>query len=135
VIRRAVAAAAVLVVVAGCGGGGAPKVQLRVIVPDSQLRERDEPCAGAEPFGYVHAQAPFHVLDARGATVYSGTLPEGRAIPAFNQAAAGADRAPTFCQLIVPLDVDAAGAYRFVLSQGSPLPFRPRTGRATVMLR
>ena len=115
-----------------CGGGGTPRAQLRVIVPDAELRAKGEPCAGAEPFGYVHASAPFRVLDGGGKTVTSGKLPEGTAAPIFNAAAGGVDRQPTNCQMIVPLSMPASGSYRFLISAGEPLKFTFKGGKATV---
>ncbi len=129
---RSLAAAVALLALAGCGGG--PRTQLRVIVPDAELRRQGEPCAGAEPFGYVHAAAAYRVLDARGTTVARGKLPEGKAVPAFNGASGRVASAPSFCQMILGLDV-GAGGYRLVLGQGPPLKFTPRAGRATVVLQ
>jgi hypothetical protein len=104
-----------------------------VVVPDAVLRAAGEPCAGGEPFLYVHATAPYRVEDARGGTVARGTLPEGRAVSILTKDP-GVPRTPTTCRVRLRVPLSDGDRYRLVLPEGGPLPFTPRAGRATVVL-
>jgi hypothetical protein len=123
---------AVAAALSSCGGGasGAP---LAVVAPDGVLRELGEPCSGGEPFLYAHATAAWRVQDAGGKVVSKGDLPEGKAIAAFNHDP-GVPRVPTFCRFEVRAALTAGSAYRLVLPEGDPLPFRLVDGKATVVL-
>jgi hypothetical protein len=123
---------AVAVSLAGCGGGASGST-VSVVAPDAVLRALGEPCAGAEPFLYAHATAAYRIEGAGGRILARGSLPEGRAIPAFNHDP-GLPRVPTFCRFTLRADLPAGARNRLVLDEGDPLPFSIRGGRATVVL-
>jgi hypothetical protein len=129
-----IAAAAAL---SSCGGGAsgspAPPPNVAVVVPDGVLRALGEPCAGGDPYLYAHATAAFRIEDAAGKTVLRGDLPQGKAIPAFNNDP-GVPRVPTFCRFQLHADLAAGAKYRIVLPEGDPLPLTFKGGLATVVL-
>jgi hypothetical protein len=104
-----------------------------VVVPDAVLRATGEPCAGGEPFLYVHATAPYRVEDSAGATVAKGSLPEGRAVSILRQDP-GVPRTPTTCRMRLQVPLADGDRYRLVLPEGTPLPFSVKAGRAMVVL-
>jgi hypothetical protein len=116
------------VALVGCGGESS---SLQVVAPDAELRELGEPCAGAQPFLYAHATAPYSILGS-GKVVAQGELPEGKAVAAFNHDP-GVDRVPTFCQFSVPADLES-GRYTLRLGESAPRPFTFKDGRAMVVL-
>jgi hypothetical protein len=115
---------------AGCGGGSSSTLQ--VVAPDAELRELGESCAGAEPFLYAHPTAAFSVADGSGKVVLKGTLPDGKAVAAFNHDP-GVDRVPTFCSFSVPADL-GAGRYTLRLGESAPRQFTFKDGKAMVVL-
>jgi hypothetical protein len=104
-----------------------------VVVPDAVLRTAGEPCAGGEPFLYVHATAPYRVEDASGATVAKGTLPEGRSVSILKRDP-GVPRTPSTCRIRLQVPLTDGDRYRLVLPEGTPLPFTVRGQRAMVVL-
>ena len=117
--------AAALLTAAGCGGGGdTTEAHIRLVVADKNIRPEGVECAGALPFQYVHAQAPFRVEAGDGTVVSEGKLPAGRARNAEPEIEWKVERIPTFCVLDFEVDVPEPARYRLRLSRGRPLDFR-----------
>jgi hypothetical protein len=122
--RVAAALAAALVAGAGCSGSGDDvEASIRLVVQDKNIRTEGVECAGARPFHYVHAGAPFTVEAEDGTVVADGTLPAGRAENAEPEIEWGVDRIPTFCVLEFDVDLPERPGYRLRLERGLPLEF------------
>jgi hypothetical protein len=136
-----VAVAAVLPL-AGCADSSQASddagVTLRLVIPDSNIREPDVPCSGASGFRFAHPEAPFTIEDADGDEVASGTLPEGKAEKAFN-IDLGDERQPTVCVMMVEVQgVETIDDHLFVIDDRSPVPINPNPsldGMPEVVLR
>ena len=129
-MRRAPAAggclAAAVLALGGCGGGGEDTVeaQLRLVVPDNNIRAEGVECAGARPFEYVHAGARFALEAPDGSLLVDGELPVGRAENADPSIDWEVERIPTVCVMELDLDdVPERPRYRLRLSEGRPLEF------------
>jgi hypothetical protein len=129
-MRRAHAAAgcvaAVLLGLGGCGGDGEETLEarLRLVVPDNNIRVEGIECAGARPFDYVRAGAPFALEAPDGTVLVDGELPAGRAENADPSIDWGVDRIPTVCVMELELeDVPERRSYRLRLPEGRPLEF------------
>jgi hypothetical protein len=101
-------------------------------VRDGALRAPGEPCAGSVPFLYVHASAPYRLLDGGGATVAEGRLPEGRAVAAFREDL-GVPRVPTHCRMTLAVDAPERSAYRLVVAGRKPVRVSAESGRTAVV--
>jgi hypothetical protein len=122
-------AVAALVSLAGCAGSSQASddasVTLRLVIPDSNIREPDVPCSGASGFRFAHPEALFTIEDADGDEVASGTLPEGKAEKAFN-IDLGDERQPTVCVMMVDVQgVETLDDHFFVIEDRSPVPIKP----------
>ncbi|HEU4543846.1 MAG TPA: hypothetical protein VFR23_22115 [Jiangellaceae bacterium] len=122
---------AALVPLTGCADN--PEVSdeagltLRLVIPDTNIREPDVPCSGASGFRFAHPQAPFIVEDADGRQVASGTLPEGTAEKAFN-IDLGDERQPTVCVMMVEVQgVETLDDHYLVIDDRSPVPIKPNS--------
>lgn len=97
----------------GCTGDSEPpaeptKTQLvRLTIPDWSLRPPGTSCAGAGPYRFAHAEAPYVIQDGYGREVARGALPSG-----ISEKAVGIEfnsnvrREPTLCVML--LEVEAA---------------------------
>lgn len=119
-------AAVLAVALAGCGGSGADGLdaRLRLVVPDNNIRAEGIECAGARPFGYVRAGAPFVLEAGDGTALVEGELPAGHAENADPSIDWGVERIPTVCVVDLELDdVPERPRYRLRLPEGRPLGF------------
>ena len=115
---------AILLAAAGCGGGGdSTEAHIRLVVADKNIRREGIECAGALPFQYVHAEAPYKVESTDGRVVAEGELPAGRSRNAEPEIEWEVERIPTFCVVDFEVDVPEPAAYRLRLSRGRPLDF------------
>ena len=119
------AALAVLSLVAACGGGGVD-AELRIVVPDQNIREEGVECAGARPFRAVHRGTEYSIEDSAGEVVADGELPTGRAENADPTIDWGVDRIPTVCVFDVEVDLPERARYRLVLPDTLPVEFERR---------
>jgi hypothetical protein len=128
-IRALVAACwatAVVLGLTGCGGGGEDTVEarLRLVVPDNNIRVEGVECAGARPFGYVRAGAPYTLETPDGTVLADGELPAGHAENADPSIDWGVERIPTVCVMELELEgVPERRSYRLRLPEGRPLEF------------
>lgn len=97
-MRAATALAAVLLL-QGCTGGGDNGSTLRLLVLDGNLRQLGDPCNGAGPFQYAHAEAGYVIEDGAGAEVFRGELPNGTAEKITDVDFQEGMRQPTMCAM------------------------------------
>ena len=121
-MRIGLAAIAVLLT-AGCGGGGGEDVRIRLVVQDKNVRQEGIECAGALPYHYVHARAPYTIEDGDGEVVADGELPAGRAENAEPEIDWNVPRFPTFCVMEFDVELPERTRYRLRLPRGAPLEF------------
>jgi hypothetical protein len=124
VTRVAVAAAVALV--AACGGDGGVDAELRVVVPDNNIREEGVECAGARPFRAIHRGTAYSIEDPAGEVVADGELPSGRAENADPSVDWGVERIPTVCVFELEVDLPERARYRLVLPDTLPVEFERR---------
>jgi hypothetical protein len=106
----------------GCEPSGRA-AKLQVAVLDETLRVPGSPCAGTQPFLYVHHTAPYRIEDsADGTTLVSGELPDGVAVRVLEEPLA-VEREPTNCEFTFDVRLPERERYRLVLEQGDPFPF------------
>jgi hypothetical protein len=116
--------AAALLGAAGCGGEeDTIEARLRLVVPDNNIRVEGIECAGARPFDYVRAGAPFALEAQDGTVLADGELPAGRAENADPSIDWGVERIPTVCVMELEVALPERPRYRFVLPDAVPLEF------------
>jgi hypothetical protein len=127
---------AALLAAVGCGGGSdTTEAHIRLVVADKNIRRESVECAGALPFQYVHAEAPFRVEATDGEVVAEGELPAGRSRNAEPEIDWEVERIPTFCVLDFEVEVPEPGRYRLGLARGRPLDFTvPAAGNEPIEL-
>lgn len=110
----------------GEAGGGDEKV-IRLVIPDNNIRVEGAECAGARPFEYLHASAPYTLESAGGEVLVEGELPAGHAENAEPGTDWGVDEIPTVCVMRLAFDdVPASETYVLRLPEGDPLEFEGR---------
>lgn len=129
------AAAAVLttaiLVTGGCRASAERGVsaRLRLVVVDNHVRAEGDECAGARPYRYVHAGAPFSVEAEDETVLVEGELPPGRAENADPSIEWGVERFPTVCVIDLTVDdLPPRPRYLVRLPEGAPLAFEVPTG-------
>ncbi|MGH3044075.1 MAG: hypothetical protein ACRDM2_05050 [Gaiellaceae bacterium] len=130
----AVCLAATLLAVAACAGddggggeGGGDERVVRLVIPDNNIRVEGAECAGARPFEYLHANAPYTLESADGAVLVEGELPAGRAENAEPGTDWGVEEIPTVCVMRLTFsDVPEAETYLLRLPEGEPIEFESR---------
>lgn len=121
-----VAVVAAVALVAACGGDGGIDAELRVVVPDNNIREEGVECAGARPFRAIHRGTAYSIEDPAGEVVADGELPSGRAENADPSVDWGVERIPTVCVFDVEADLPERARYRLVLPETLPVEFERR---------
>jgi hypothetical protein len=119
------AALAVLSFVAACGASGID-AELRIVVPDNNIREEGVECAGARPFRAIHRGTAYSIEDGAGDVIADGELPTGRAENADPSVDWGVERIPTVCVFDVEVDLPERARYRLVLPDTRPVEFERR---------
>jgi hypothetical protein len=128
-MTRAAAAASLagaVLLLAGCAGsgGGGEDIRLRLVALDNNIRVEGAECAGARPFQYVHAGAPYVLEGGDGEVLAEGELPAGRAENAEPAIDWEAERIPTVCAVELTLEgVAESDTYRLRVDPGPPLEF------------
>jgi hypothetical protein len=127
--------AAILLAAPACAGdddgaageaGGDERV-IRLVIPDNNIRVEGAECAGARPFEYLHASAPYTLESGDGEVFVEGELPAGHAENAEPGTDWGAEEIPTVCVMRLTLaDVPEADAYVLRLPEGPPIEFESR---------
>ena len=90
---------------------------------DKNVREEGIECAGARPYHYVHARAPYTIEDGDGEVVADGELPAGHAENAEPEIDWNVPRIPTFCVMEFEVELPERPRYRLRLERGAPLEF------------
>jgi hypothetical protein len=127
-------AALFLLAPAACGGddvgggeGSGDERVIRLVIPDNNIRVEGAECAGARPFEYLHASAPYTLESADGEVLVEGELPAGHAENAEPGTDWGTEEIPTVCVMRLTLDdVPDAESYVLRLPEGTPLEFESR---------
>lgn len=119
------AALAVAFLVAACGGGGTG-AELRIVVPDNNIREEGVECSGARPFRAIHRGTGFAIEDPGGEVVADGELPAGTAVNAEPEVDWEVDRIPTHCVFDVEVELPERERYVLVLPDTLPVEFERR---------
>lgn len=116
----ALAACALLLSCASAGGGeDAAASSIRLMIKDGVLRQNGAECGGTGPLAGVHPTAEFDVVDADGAVVYSGRLPQGTAVKSFD-IEVGELAEPTDCQMDISIPGVADGDGLSLILDGVP---------------
>jgi hypothetical protein len=130
----AVCLAAILLAAPACAGeddgggeaGGEERV-IRLVIPDNNIRVEGAECAGARPFEYLHASAPYTLESADGEVLVEGELPAGQAENAEPGTDWGVEEIPTVCVMRLAFeDVPESETYVLRLPEGAPLEFEAR---------
>jgi hypothetical protein len=129
----AVCLTAVLLAAPACAGGeddaaneGGERV-IRLVIPDNNIRVEGAECAGARPFEYLHASAPYTLESADGDVLVEGELPAGHAENAEPGTDWGVEEIPTVCVMRLAFgDVAESETYVLRLPEGEPLEFEGR---------
>ena len=117
---------------AGCAGtpdgeaAASPSgTELRLVIPDMNIREAGAPCSGAGGYRFARPQAPYLIQDADGREIASGTLPEGTAEQAFTEDL-GVDREPTVCVMMIEVPgLDSLDGHSMVVDDYLPVEIVP----------
>jgi hypothetical protein len=113
----------------GGGGGeaGGDERVIRLVIPDNNIRVEGDECAGARPFEYLHASAPYTLESADGEVLVEGELPAGHAENAEPGTDWGVEEIPTVCVMRLAFeDVPEAETYVLRLPEGEQLEFESR---------
>jgi hypothetical protein len=112
----------------GAGEAGGDERVIRLVIPDNNIRVEGAECAGARPFEYLHASAPFTLERADdGEVLVEGELPAGQAENAEPGTDWETEEIPTVCVMRLTLaDLPEAAAYRLRLPEGEPIEFESR---------
>jgi hypothetical protein len=111
----------------GAGEAGGDEPVIRLVIPDNNIRVEGAECAGARPFEYLHASAPYTLESADGEVLVEGELPAGHAENAEPGTDWGVEEIPTVCVMRLALgDVAEAETYVLRLPEGEPLEFEGR---------
>lgn len=132
-VRSVLALVLGVVALAACSGesgeSGAsdePSVVVRLVIPDGNIREPGAGCSGAAAFRFAHPDAEYTLLDPSGATVSTGTLPQGIAEKAFTIDLGDDQRQPTACVMSLEVaGVSSVDGHSLVVADHSPVPIRP----------
>lgn len=123
-----VLALAATLVLGGCAGseatgsGGA----VRVLVLDGNLRQLGDPCNGAGPFQYAHADAGYVIKDSDGAEVFRGELPNGTAEKIMDVDFREGIRQPTMCAMTLHVNgLTKPDGHELVINDQAGIPIEP----------
>lgn len=117
---------AAVLLIGGCTAGEDPGSALRVLVLDGNLRQLGDPCNGAGPFRYAHADAGFVIEDSTGAEVFRGELPNGMAEKMMDVDFREGMRQPTMCVMTLPVNgFTNTDGLELVIEDQTGLPIEP----------
>jgi len=129
-MRAAILAAVLLL--GGCAAGEDTGVAVRVLVMDGNLRQLGDPCNGAGPFRYAHADAGYVIEDRAGAEVFRGELPNGTAEKMMDVDFRDGLRQPTMCVMTLHVaGLRKPDGHRLVIDDQDAVPIESN-GEVTV---
>jgi hypothetical protein len=123
-MRAATILAAVLLL-SGCAGDASDGA-LRLLVLDGNLRQLGDPCNGAGPFRYAHADADYVIEDKSGAEVFRGELPNGTAEKMMDVDFREGMRQPTMCAMTLHVNgLTKLEGHELVIGDQAGIPIEP----------
>jgi len=123
-MKAAILAAVLLL--GGCAAGEDTGVAVRVLVLDGNLRQLGDPCNGAGPFRYAHADAGYVIEDSAGAEVFRGELPNGTAEKIMDVDFREGLRQPTMCAMTLHVNgFTNAEGHELVIDDQEGIPIEP----------
>jgi hypothetical protein len=129
---RTAAILAVALLLGGCAAGEDTGVAVRVLVLDGNLRQLGDPCNGAGPFRYAHADAGYVIEDSTGAEVFRGELPNGTAEKIMDVDFREGLRQPTMCVMTLHVNgLTKPDGHELVIDDQDGVPIESN-GEATV---
>ena len=116
---------ALALVLAGCASAD-PGVTVQVRVLDGNLRQLGEPCNGAGPFQYAHADAGYVIEDDAGTEVFRGELPNGTAAKIMDVDFRDGLRQPTMCVMTLQVNgMTKPDGHELVIGHREGVPIEP----------
>jgi hypothetical protein len=129
---RTAAILAVALLLGGCAAGEDTGVAVRVLVLDGNLRQLGDPCNGAGPFRYAHADVGYVIEDSAGAEVFRGELPNGTAEKIMDVDFREGLRQPTMCVMTLHVNgLTKPDGHELVIDDQDGVPIESN-GEATV---
>ena len=123
---RTAAILAAALLLGGCAAGEDTGVAVRVLVLDGNLRQLGDPCNGAGPFRYAHADAGYVIEDGAGAEVFRGELPNGTAEKIMDVDFREGLRQPTMCAMTLRVNgFTNAEGHELVIDDQKGIPIEP----------
>jgi hypothetical protein len=124
-MRISVVLFSAVLLLSGCADSDSDST-VRVHVLDGNLRRLGEPCNGAGPFGYAHADAGYVITDNAGAEVFRGELPNGTAEKIMDVDFKADMRQPTMCAMTLHVNgfTNPAG-HELVIGHQAGIPIEP----------
>lgn len=114
------------VLLGGCAAGEDTGVAVRVLVLDGNLRQLGDPCNGAGPFRYAHADVGYVIEDGAGTEVFRGELPGGTAEKIMDVAFREGRRQPTMCAMTLHVTgFTKAEGHELVIDDQEGIPIEP----------
>jgi hypothetical protein len=99
---------------------------------DGNLRQLGEPCNGAGPFRYAHADAGYVIENRDGAEVFRGELPNGTAEKIMDVDFRKGMRQPTMCAMTLHVnELTELTGLELVIGRQAGVPIEP-DGKVTV---
>jgi hypothetical protein len=130
---RTAAALALVLLLGGCAAGEDAGGTLRLLVLDGNLRQLGDPCNGAGPFRYAHAEAGYVVEDGAGAEVFRGALPNGTAEKLMDVEFREGLRQPTMCAMTLRVNgFTNPDGHELVIGDRAGIPVEPSAAPGVV---
>jgi hypothetical protein len=124
-MKASVLALSAVLLLAGCADTASGST-LRLLVMDGNLRRLGDPCNGAGPFRYVHADADYAIEDGAGTEVFRGELPNGTAEEIMDVDFREGMRRPTMCVMTLHVTgLTKPDGHELVIDDQEGLPVEP----------
>jgi len=125
-MRAGVLILAAALLLGGCGGEDTGSSgTLRLLVLDGNLRQLGDPCNGAGPFDYAHADADYVIEDGDGTEVFRGELPNGTAEKIMDVDFRAGLRQPTMCAMTLHVNGLTTAEGDLVIDNQDGVPIEP----------
>jgi hypothetical protein len=122
----AVLALAAVLLPGGCAPGEDSGSTLRLLVLDGNPRRLGDPCNGAGPFRYAHAEAGYVIENSAGTEVFRGELPNGTAEKIMDVDFRKGVRQPTMCAMTLRVTgFTAPEGHELVIDDQEGIPIEP----------
>ncbi|MBP2327910.1 hypothetical protein JOF56_008295 [Kibdelosporangium banguiense] len=125
-MRTLVRGLAAALLLSGCASDDAQGSTLRVLVLDGNLRQLGDPCNGAGPFRYAHADTGYVIKDRAGVEVFRGELPNGTAEKMMDVDFREGMRQPTMCAMTLHVNgLTRPEGHELVIDRQAGIPIEP----------